>query len=314
MKNNLSVYEFAASKCVCKTACVMIIQRNRPLLLHMDILFIYIVYYKSKNMKANEITLIKLGGSCITDKNKPYISNRDVLASLARQIKKYGNPVVIAHGTGSFGHPTAKKYGGKKGYVSKIGIAKVCHDTMRINQIVMEELIKAGLPAITLRPTALITAQAGKPDKLFFDPLLLLLRQNLVPVVHGDAIWDSRWQSTIFSSEYTLNLIIDFLLKRKLSIPYVVEVGNTNGVLDRKNKTIPSITPDNWPSLKKNIFHAPYTDVTGSMTHKIETALVRTKENVPTYIVNGCEKNILLDFLGKKRGLCTKISASSCRP
>lgn len=258
-----------------------------------------------------QIILIKLGGSCITHKKKPYTPNRDVIASLAKQIKTYRKPVLIAHGTGSFGHPTAKKYGGKKGYVSTIGVAKVCHDTMRINQIVMEEFIKAGLPAVTLRPSALITAQAGKPSQLFFDPLLPLLRQNLIPVVHGDVIWDTKWQSTIFSSEYTLNLIMDFLLEKKWHIPYVIEVGSTNGVLNTEKKTIPFITPKNWNEVKKNIYKTPYADVTGSMTHKIETSLERTKKHVTTYIVNGFEENILRDFLGKKRALCTQVTASS---
>src|SRR3989344_8694966 len=109
------------------------------------------------------ITLIKLGGSVITDKDTPYKAKISVIRRLAKEIKGSGiTSLVIAHGSGSFGHTSAVKFGGKKGYKNVKGIAKVAFDAITINQIVMEILIKQGLPVVSLRHMSMMLAKSGK--------------------------------------------------------------------------------------------------------------------------------------------------------
>ena len=62
-----------------------------------------------------EIILLKLGGSLITDKTRPYTPRLDVLDDLAQQIgtalqTNPGLSLVLGHGSGSFGHTAAKQY------------------------------------------------------------------------------------------------------------------------------------------------------------------------------------------------------------
>ena len=78
------------------------------------------------NRAMRELTFIKLGGSLITDKTRPYTPRLDVLQLLAYEILDAqratpGLPIVLGHGSGSFGHTAAKKHGTRQGVASPEG-------------------------------------------------------------------------------------------------------------------------------------------------------------------------------------------------
>ncbi len=234
-----------------------------------------------------KVILIKLGGSIITDKDTPYKARPDVIRRLARELKKFGNlHIVLAHGSGSFGHTSAKEFGGKKGYKSKWGIAKVARDAMEINRIVMDILLDEGLPAISLRPMSMMLANKGKIKDQLFEIIEEVLNQGLMPVVYGDVIWDKEWKSTIYSGEKTLNEIGIYLSKKGFRVDKIIQVGETNGVYDDKGKTIQSIDKKNWGEIKNYIFKNKTADVTGGMKHKIKNALSIAEKGIKTWITN----------------------------
>lgn len=237
--------------------------------------------------KIKNITLIKLGGSIITDKNTPYKARINTIRRLAQEIKKSESSIIVAHGSGSFAHTSAKKYGGGKGYKSKWGIAKVARDAMEINRIVMDILIDRGLPAVSLRPGSMIMADIGKTKKHCFEIVGEVLNQGLIPVVYGDVIWDKKWETTIYSGEKTLNEIGLYLKKKGFKTNKIIQVGKTNGVYDDQGKTIPSINKKNWKQIKKFVFKNKKTDVTGGMEHKIENALEMADLGIKTFLING---------------------------
>ena len=234
------------------------------------------------------IILIKFGGSIITDKNTPYKARSDVIRRLAKELKKIKDiSIVLSHGVGSFAHTSAKKFGGKRGYKSKWGIAKVAHDVMDINKIVMDVLLEEGLPAVSLRPMSMMITDAGKLKNNLFEIVEETLNQGLIPVVYGDVIWDKKWKSTIYSGETTLNEIGIYLSKKGFKVDKIIQVGETNGVYDDKGKTIPSINRENWKSIEKYVFNSKRADVTGGMHHKIENALHIAKKGIKTWVTNG---------------------------
>jgi isopentenyl phosphate kinase len=248
-----------------------------------------------------EITLIKLGGSVITDKNTSYKARISTIKRLAREIKNSGiSSLILAHGSGSFAHTSALKYGGKKGYESSWGIAKVARDAMEINRIVMDALIDEGLPAVSLRPMSMIMTSEGKLDKNMFEIMEEVISQSLIPVVYGDVIWDKKWKSTIFSGETILSQIGIYLAKKGYKISKIIQVGDTNGVYDLKEKTISLITKKGWGKIKGCLFNNKRADVTGGMKHKIKNALEIAKIGIDTLLINGNIINELLNaILGK---------------
>ncbi len=239
------------------------------------------------------ILLIKLGGSVITDKNIQYKAKIEAIRRLAQELKKSKNPVILAHGSGSFGHPSAVKFGGKKGYKSRQGIAKVARDAMEINRIVMDILVEQDLPAISFRPMSIILAEKGKLEENFFEVIEETVSQGLVPVVYGDVIIDKKWKTTIYSGETTLNNIGIYLMNKGYKISKIIQAGETDGVYDDNKKTIPEISRKNWNKVKNFIYNTGRSDVTGEMSHKIEDAFNMADKGIKTYLINGNRKKEL---------------------
>lgn len=247
------------------------------------------------------IILIKLGGSIITDKKIPYTARISVIKRLAKELKTINKNIILAHGSGSFGHTSAAKYGGKKGYKNLKGIAKVARDAMEINRIVMDILVEEGLPVISFRPMSMILTNEGKITNSFFETIEVAFNQGLIPVVYGDVIWDKKWKSTIYSGETILNRVGIYMKNKGFNIEKIIQVGETNGVYDDKQNTIPVISRETWSSFKKYVFGLKVNDVTGGMQHKIEDALEMADFGIKTFLINGTIKNELSNvLLGKK--------------
>ncbi len=62
-----------------------------------------------------DVTLVKLGGSLLTEKARPETARPAVIARLAAEIAaaapRLAEPLIIAHGSGSFGHVAARRHG-----------------------------------------------------------------------------------------------------------------------------------------------------------------------------------------------------------
>jgi isopentenyl phosphate kinase len=246
-----------------------------------------------------KVFCLKIGGSVITDKSIPYKAKKDTIRSIAKSLKEIKSPIVISHGVGSYAHTSAKKYGGGKGYTSRWGIAKVAHDAHEINRIVMDIFLDVGLPVISFSPRNILLTDNGKVDKLFFDPLREALLQRLIPVIHGDVIWDISQKTTIFSGETSLHLIAQYLQRNGYPIAKIIQLSNVDGVLDSENNIIPEITNANWHEIKSNINAMTVADVTGGMRHKVEEALMMTRYGVETLLLNGNTVNLPELFAGK---------------
>ena len=149
------------------------------------------------------ITLLKLGGSLITDKAVTHTARHDVLARLGREIAAYREntsaPLIIGHGSGSFGHVPAKKYGTRKGVRTAeewAGFAEVHAEAMDLNHIVTDTLRSAGLPCLSFVPMDELV-----PGREGFERLFFAMEQGLIPIVFGDTVFDAEKGGTIYSTE-----------------------------------------------------------------------------------------------------------------
>lgn len=254
-----------------------------------------------------QLTLVKLGGSVITDKNTPYTPKKDTIQRLADELKYAKNQLIISHGSGSFGHTPAKIYGGKKGYKNKWGFSKIAFDAAEINRIVMNEFIQKKLSTISVRPLGMLLAKTGYLDEHFFDVVGYLIEQKLTPVVFGDVILDKVWKSTIFSGEVVLHLLANYFIAKGFHIQKIIMVVDTNGFLDDNGKTVKVITKDIWRKLTPQI-RSQQNDVTGGIQHKIESALLMASYGVNTLLVNGNSPDELKNILQGKKACGTLIT------
>lgn len=155
------------------------------------------------------LVFLKLGGSLITNKRQAETPRLDVIDRLAQEIAaaRRANPamkLLIGNGAGSFGHVPARKYHTRDGVETAeewFGYAETADAAARLNRLIVAALLKAGVPAWTLQPSAMLSCTDGKITAGSVDVVGQALLNGLVPVVHGDVALDSVRGGTIVSTE-----------------------------------------------------------------------------------------------------------------
>jgi isopentenyl phosphate kinase len=233
-----------------------------------------------------ELVFLKLGGSLITDKAQPHTARPEVISRLAHEIAAAlgDSPalqLVLGHGSGSFGHVPAKKYGTRQGVHSEEewrGFSEVWHEASDLNRIVIEALQQAGLPAVSFPPSAAVTAQDGHIITWNISPIEAALEHGLLPVIYGDVAFDTSLGGTILSTEDLFGY-----LARQLRPTRLLLAGLESGVWEDYpacTRLKPQITPQNYPALKLALGGSAGVDVTGGMESKVRQVLALL-EDIP---------------------------------
>jgi isopentenyl phosphate kinase len=239
------------------------------------------------------ITLLKLGGSVITEKSKPYTARNDHIKRLAEEIadaiKDEKLKLIVGNGGGSFPHQPAKKGKLKDGIKDAWQLehmAETHRAAGELNHIMVSALVKEGVPAIGIKPSS---AGYADNDKIVdFNILMIeeLIKLNAVPVVHGDVLVDLKKGCSIASTERIFQYIASLLPVKRIIIGT-----NVDGVLDSDGQVIPEINPQNFDDVRKHLKGAADTDVTGGMLHKVESMLELAKMGHEIAIVNALTPN-----------------------
>ena len=245
---------------------------------------------------------LKLGGSLITDKNRAYTARRKVIARIASETQQAldADPdlrLLIGHGSGSFGHWAAKPYGTRQGVETPAqwrGYAQVAAAAARLNRIVADAFHAAGVPILSVQPSASARCRDGTLEHLDTHPLHAALARGLVPLVHGDVALDSVRGGTIISTEDIFALLAEELLPRRILL-----LGKVAGVLAPDGRVMPHITPASLPALSDALAGSAGVDVTGGMADKVMrmAGLVQRHPETVVHILTGDEPGLLTRVL-----------------
>ena len=275
-----------------------------------------------------ELVFLKLGGSLITDKTKPYTPLLDVMDNLASQIAttlqtQQNLRLVIGHGAGSFGHVAASEYKTRDGYPRPSplihrerdatednywkGFAEVWYQASSLNRYVMHALHNAGVRAIALPPSSSVIASDGQVSVWETTPIRMALAAGIVPVIFGDVVFDEIRGGTILSTE---NLFA-FLVKA-LDPGRILLSGLEDAVWEdfpARTRKIARITSQSFENIKHEVGKSVAADVTGGMQAKVKEMLelVRDHPGLKVQIFSGMEPgNIMRALMGETLG--TEIS------
>lgn len=258
----------------------------------------------------DNLILIKLGGSVITDKSKPFTAKKSVIRRLALEIKRAKNSLrntdlIVGHGSGSYGHTVAAKYQTQEGIINSNSIKGFCltsETAVDINRIVLKEFLQVSLNVVSFSPMSFVYS-----NNIFLKPIKKSLNLGIVPLISGDVVFDIVRGFTIYSCERILDILARKLSKNYKSVR-IIQAGDTDGVYDQNGRTIDKITPKNFKQVKKWIGGSSLTDVTGGMIHKVKEALLLGKEyNLTTLVINGNKKGNLLSAIMGNDVAGTKI-------
>jgi len=245
---------------------------------------------------TKEIIFLKLGGSLITDKDKPYTPRLDKLKDLALEIKTVLDltpelVLILGHGSGSFGHTAAKKYGTRDGIKPSPlaplpqqgegdywkGFAEVRFQAAELTRYVMQTLLEAGVPAVPFSPSSSMVSNNRKVTSHNILAMQKALEVHLLPVVHGDVAFDETLGGTILSTEDVFGFLAEHFPPTRILL-----AGIEAGVWEdfpARTKLVKQIQLADYEKMRAGISGSASTDVTGGMKAKVEEMLELIKKN-----------------------------------
>ena len=221
--------------------------------------------------------LIKLGGSIITNKEKPLSARRKTIEKLAKSLKKIDEPIIIVHG-GSYGHYWSVKYDmhTKEKKYDLRGVAIVKNSMIELNKIILDLFLKNKLSPYCLPPTDFM--MGNKPIQKKIKEITKIAKSGLVPVTYGDALWFGQKKTYILSGDKIMTHLAKTLKPR-----LVIFALNEDGLYsDLRSKKLIYELKGEQPSISENKM-----DVTGGMARKVEEATKISKMGMNVFFVNG---------------------------
>lgn len=235
---------------------------------------------------TSQVIFLKLGGSLITNKDKPYTVEVSTLIRISTEIHQFlqDHPqtrLIIGHGSGSFGHTSASKFHTRDGVSSPeewLGFQQVCFDARSLNQIVLQTLHKSSVPAIAFPPSTQIISRDHEIQSWNIAGIRKALDHGLVPLIFGDTVFDESIGGTILSTEDLFTYLAPWILPEKILL-----AGIEDGVwadYPLRREKITKLTPATSPAYERQILGSGSIDVTGGMTTKIKSMLALI-ESIP---------------------------------
>jgi len=259
------------------------------------------------------LTILKLGGSVITDKHsetpKVDFSNLNRLADEIAKARP--DRLIFMHGAGSYGHALAKKSGIWEGIKTKeqvLAFAEIQRLQNELDSIVCKALIDRGVPAIPCQASAHAVMDRGRLVKLESEAIAGMLDVGLVPVLYGVPAYDKNQKCSVLSADQ-----IAPYLALKLGAKKIIHGTNVDGVFTgdpNKNpsaKLIPEITSNNFEEVRKWLTGSSAIDVTGGMFGKVSECMDAAKRGVESLLVNALKPGNVRKALAGERVIGTVI-------
>ena len=236
--------------------------------------------------------LIKLGGSIITNKEKPLSPRRKSIDRIIHSLKNIDENIIVVHGGGSFGHYWSVKYDmhTKPKKYDLRGVSIIKNSMVELNGIILNSFLKNNLNPYCLPPTDFV--MENKPSIKKIKQMAEIASTGLIPVTYGDALWYGEKKSYILSGDSIMTMIAKVLRPR-----LTIFVLNVDGLYsDLKSKKLISNFKDDKLLIKKSSM-----DVTGGMSRKVTEALKISKMGLKVFFVNGNKPARIANAIKRKK-------------
>ena len=240
--------------------------------------------------------ILKIGGSILTDKSRELAARPEEIARVAAEIAIRPEDLVLVHGAGSFGHIPAKKFGLPQVF-SPEGLRMTHLSVARLCEMVVEALGQAGVDCLPVHPLSAAMLCQGRIESFFLGPVREMIKNGIMPVLHGDVAMDSSRGAAIVSGDQLVAY-----LAGELEADTVAVGSNVDGVLV-SGQPLPCMSRNDLSQFESDIGASAGVDVTGGMRGKLEELLELADRGTESVIFNAGKKgNITRALKGESVG------------
>ncbi|MFW9831670.1 MAG: isopentenyl phosphate kinase [Candidatus Thorarchaeota archaeon] len=223
---------------------------------------------------VKRLTIIKLGGALITDKNKPYTLRKDVLTRVTQEIADVLGPCIIVHGVGSFGHVPVIERELYSGFISPKqlpDLSQTMVEVFELRMAITKAVQAAGLSPVIFLPSNIFFMTTGEISGHFSGGLRQYLDLGMTLLLGGDMCADSQQGFSVCSGDKIVLLLARLLNPRDVIFATDVEgIFTADPKLDSKAELIPRISLGQIDKIEKLAEKAATPDITKGMLGKIE--------------------------------------------
>ncbi len=254
-------------------------------------------------MKVDAV--LKLGGSCITVKDKPFTLREEGLNATAKAVSRFlssGSKLLLVHGGGSFGHYVASSLR-REGTSYGSQEASMIHLAMRLlNSKVVLQLTNLGVPSVGVPAMFLYKFRKNSLECFNLDLLEALLKGSVTPVTHGDVVQTDEGDFQVLSGDkISCHLAEAFHAKRvvfAITAPgvYLDEHSERRFLKEIRRDELSKLLPRLSKGVNARV------DVTGGLTGKL-LEVQNLLERCPwmeVYIVSGLDEKSVFSALSGK--------------
>ncbi len=254
--------------------------------------------------------LVKLGGSVLTDKARLRTPRRAAIRRLAQELGAARAPLLVVHGAGSYGHILARKHKLNEGGATsakRTAAARVQADVKTLDGLVVDALIKAGLAAIPIPPSSVLSLDDGHVSSVDLTPFIEFSSMSFTPVTFGDVVRDLRRGFSVCSGDLMmLELARAFRPERAVFVADVDGLFTADPKIQQRARLLESVKRADLAHVKFGA--ASRTDVTGSIEGKVQRMFEIADHVGECLIVNGNVKNRVRDALRGRRVVGTRVT------
>jgi isopentenyl phosphate kinase len=253
------------------------------------------------------LIVLKLGGSMVTFKDKPFTPNIQVIEDVSKQVSdlRYEYLFILVHGGGSYGHTVASEYRIAEGLFHPdqlIGLTKVKLRMNELTQLILMSLASYNVPTIPINPVSCLTCSSGRIERFFTDPLRMMLNLGIAPLIPGDVAMDlSERRFTIVSGDQ-----VAARLAVELGAVKLIYGTDVDGVFtgDPKRDSSASLIPRLSRSVARSLAASLKPgDVTGGILSKLEEGFYAAERGVRVIIGNLTKPGVLTSIVRDEPGV-----------
>ncbi|MHA1673395.1 MAG: isopentenyl phosphate kinase [Promethearchaeota archaeon] len=188
------------------------------------------------------LTVIKLGGALLTEKNKPYTTQKVVIPAIVQEIYKCRalgliEDLIVIHGVGSHGHPPVLAYRLHHGFKDPTQLLALTTTQQAVNAFRMElvsEFIKVGIPVNLMHISSFCVSSKSSIKEMFLESFNGFLSLGMIPLVGGDMVYDRTMGFSVGGGDQ-----LAVMLAKKLPVTRLIFATDVDGIYSDDPKKNP---------------------------------------------------------------------------